>query len=70
MISYHVVPYLDGFRISRGVTAIEQILVGGRYRPRKVTRFQISDTVYPDRAAARAYLCRLAMEAEFDLCLA
>lgn len=61
MTAYHVVPYLDGFRIHRATTELQSVLVGGRYRMRKVTRFDFEDgATYPTRRAAQAVLCKMA----------
>lgn len=61
MIHYHIVPFLDGYRIHKAITEIERVLANGRYRLRKVTRFEIeSAATYPSRASAQAVLCKLA----------
>lgn len=61
MIAYHIIPYLDGYRIHRAITELQSVMIGGRYRMRKVTRFDYHDGAdYPSRAAAQAVLCRLA----------
>jgi hypothetical protein len=60
MISYHVVPFQDGWRISVGTTEVKPLLIGGRRRMTKVTRFEADGATYPSRAAAQAVLRKLA----------
>lgn len=66
MIAYHIVPHINGYRIHRATTTVQSVMVDGRLRPRKVTRFDFEDGgTYPTRRAAQAVLCKLANEAEF-----
>lgn len=59
MITYHIVPYKDGWRISVGTTEVRRMFIGGRHRMTKVTRFEADGATYPSRAAAHAVLCKL-----------